>query len=98
MTEKTIHGQLVALRTGVYTVYVFQDDENNYHMCTKLPNWGSEYSLQKGDSGFLTMQAFISGEQYYDRKSSTYRTIKYTNVYFKDFIKDTNYATKDIIL
>ena len=54
----------------MYTTYVFQDDENNYHMCTKLPNWGSEYNLNKGDSGFITMQEFIGGEQYYDRISS----------------------------
>ena len=87
MTERTIHGTVVALKNGVYTVYVFQDDESNYHMCTKLPNWGSEYHLNIGDSGFLTMQEFLGGEQYYDR-----------NTDFKDFIKDSNYETKDIIL
>ena len=64
MTEKTIHGKVVAQKTGIYTVYVFQDDEGNYHMCTKLPNWGSEYNLKIGDSGFVTMQEFIGGEQY----------------------------------
>ena len=82
----------------MYTVYVFQDDENNYHMCTKLPNWGSEYRLNMGDTGFLTVQEFIGGEKYYDRNTDSYQTIKFTNVYFKDFIKDSNYETKDIIL
>ena len=84
--------------TGMYTTYVFQDDENNYHMCTKLPNWGSEYNLNKVDSGFITMQEFIGGEQYYDRISDSYQTIRFTNVYFKDFIKDSIYEKKEIVL
>ena len=70
-------------------MYVFQDDENKYHICTKLPNWGSEYDLHMGDTGFLTIQEFVGGEQYYDRK--------FTNVYFKDFIKD-NEDSRQIIL
>lgn len=78
-------------------MYVFQDDENKYHMCTKLPNWGSEYDLQKGDTGFLTIQEFAGGEQYYDRKADSYQTVKFTNVYFKDFIKD-NEDSRQIIL
>jgi hypothetical protein len=51
-----------------------------------------------GDTGFLTVQEFIGGEKYYDRNTDSYQTIKFTNVYFKDFIKDSNYETKDIIL
>ena len=86
------------MKTGMYTTYVFQDDENNYHMCTKLPNWGPEYNLSKGDSGFITMQEFIGGEQYYDRISDSYQTIRFTNVYFKDFIKDSIYEKKEIVL
>ena len=78
-------------------MYVFQDDENNYHRCTKLPNWGSEYRLNKGDTGFLTMQEFIGGEKYYDRNTDSYQTIKFTNVYFKDFIKDNEEARKIIL-
>ena len=79
-------------------MYVFQDDANNYHMCTKLPNWGSEYNLHKGDSGFVTMQEFVGGEQYFDRSTNSYQTVRFTNVYFKDFIKDSNYENEDIIL
>lgn len=77
---------------------MFQDDANNYHMCTKLPNWGSEYNLHKGDSGFITMQEFVGGEQYFDRSTNSYQTVRFTNVYFKDFIKDSNYENEDIIL
>ena len=86
------------MKTGLYTVYVFQDDANNYHMCTKLPNWGSEYNLNKGDEGFITMQEFVGGEQYFDRSTNSYQTVRFTNVYFKDFIKDSNYENKEIIL
>ena len=67
-------------------------------MCTKLPNWGSEYNLHKGDSGFITMQEFVGGEQYFDRSTNSYQTVRFTNVYFKDFIKDSNYENEDIIL
>jgi hypothetical protein len=67
-------------------------------MCTKLPNWGTEYNLSKGDSGFVTMQEFTGGEQYYDRNTSSYQTVRFTNVYFKDFIKDSIYEDKEIIL
>jgi hypothetical protein len=67
-------------------------------MCTKLPNWGSEYNLCKGDQGFITMQEFAGGEQYFDRSTNSYQTVRFTNVYFKDFIKDSNYENKEIIL
>lgn len=67
-------------------------------MCTKLPNWGSEYDLNNGDSGFVTMQEFVGGEQYYDRVTESYQTIRFTNVYLKDFIRDTKNENKEIIL
>lgn len=57
-------------------------------MCTKLPNWGSEYILHIGDSGYITLQTFIAGEEFYDRNTEKTSTIKFTNVYFKEFIKD----------
>ena len=57
-------------------------------MCTKLPNWGSEYILHIGDSGYITLQTFIAGEEFYDRNTEKISTIKFTNVYFKEFIKD----------
>lgn len=67
-------------------------------MCTKLPNWGSEYDLNNGDSGFVTMQEFVGGEQYYDRVTESYQTVRFTNVYLKDFIRDTKNENKEIIL
>ena len=55
-------------------------------MCTKLPNWGAEYNLQIGDAGFVTMQAYQAGEKYYDRLTDATSTIKFTNIYFKEFL------------
>lgn len=66
-------------------------------MCTKLPNWGSEYVLHIGDSGYVTLQSFIAGEEFYDRNTDKKSIIKFTNVYFKEFIKD-NDKTEKIIL
>lgn len=81
----------------MYTVYVFQIDDDSYRMCTKLPNWGAEYNLQIGDSGFVTTQAFEAGESFYNRKTDKNETVQFTNVYLKEFIKD-NTKTQDIIL
>jgi len=43
------------------------------------------------------MQEFVGGEQYYDRGTESYRTVKFTNVYFKDFIKDAKENDKIIL-
>ena len=77
-------------------MYVFQNDTGDLRMCTKLPNWGSEYVLHIGDSGYVTLQSFIAGEKFYNRDTDELNTIKFTNVYFKEFIKDNK--TEQIIL
>lgn len=87
MTEETFHGKLVAKRTGRYTVYVFQTDDKQYKMCTKLPNWGI-YNINIDDTGFVTTQDFVAGEQYFNRNTNTTETARFTNVYFKEFIPD----------
>ena len=66
-------------------------------MCTKLPNWGEEYNLNIGDEGFITMQTFIAGESYYNRASDKNETIRFTNVYFKEFLKDNKTKGKIIL-
>jgi len=92
----TTHAKLVAIKTGIYTIYVFQQDNSEYIMCTKLPNWGV-YSINIGDSGFLTYEYANAGDEYTDRDSGEKRIYKFTNIYFKDFIKD-NENTDKIIL
>ncbi|MDO4465551.1 MAG: hypothetical protein Q4C49_00875 [Bacillota bacterium] len=96
MIEETNHGTLVAKKDGIYTIYVFQKDNSEYLMCTKLPNWGP-YPLKIGDSGFITTQYFTAGEVFYDRNSNTERTIQYTNLYFKEFIPDAE-KTQEVLL
>ena len=87
MIEETFHGMLVQKKEGMYTLFVFQKDNNEYIMCTKLPNWGP-YIINVGDSGFVTVDTVSAGEEYYDRESG--ETVKYmfSNIYFKEFIKD----------
>lgn len=81
----------------MYTVYVFLNDTGDLRMCTKLPNWGVEYNLHIGDTGYVTLQTFIAGEEFYDRETDKKSIIRFTNVYFKEFIKDNN-KTEQIIL
>ena len=81
----------------MYTVFVFQNEDGSYRMCTKLPNWGEEYNLSVGDEGFVTMQSYIAGEQFYNRKTDKNEIIKFTNVYFKEFIKDNKNIEKIIL-
>lgn len=96
MIERTEHGTLVAKREGIYTVYVFQLDDGQYTMCTKLPNWGN-YNLDIGNSGYLTTQYAEAGELYFDRHEQVNKMFQYTNTYFKEFIKDNNYI-KEIMI
>lgn len=95
MTTKTVHGKLVAKKDGLYTVYVFQLDNNEYIMCTKLPNWGS-FQIQLDDTGFVTVEEAYQGEEYIDRITQEKKNYSFNNIYFKDFVKDNN--IKEIIL
>lgn len=64
-------------------------------MCTKLPNWDIS-DIEIGDKGYVTTMSYVAGEKYYDRNSDSQHTIKFTNVYLKDFIKVEQ--KKEIIL
>lgn len=92
----TIHCKLLAKKSGIYTVYVFQEDNGNLCMCTQLPNWGV-YNININDTGFLTYETAIAGEKYFERESQVEKTYQFTNIYFKDFIKD-NKNQEQIIL
>ena len=83
----TTHCKLVAVKKGIYTIYVFQADNGELIMCTQLPNWGV-YIINIGDSGYLSYECANAGETYYDRDSGEERTYKFSNIYFKDFLKD----------
>jgi len=96
MTE-TVHCKLVAVRNGIYTVYVFEKDNKEFIMCTKLPNWGV-YNIKTGDTGFLTYEEVLAGNSYFDRDTGETKTYQFDNVYFKDFVKDNEIIKDEIIL
>lgn len=93
--EETFYGKLIAMKNGIYTVYVFQTPTGEYKMCTKLPNWGP-YNLSIEDSGYITVEYAKAGDLYYNRITESMQTYKYTNIYFKDFVPDIK--SKEIIL
>lgn len=97
MTEETVHGTVIATRPGIYSVYVIKCDDNSLRMYTLLRNWGVEYCLNIGDTGYFTLQYYTAGEKYYNRNTDDYQIIKFTNVYFKDFIKDNKQHEKIIL-
>lgn len=96
MFEETFHGKLLQKKEGLYTLYVFQKDNGEYLMCTKLPNWGP-YQISVGDSGFCTIQIVQAGEEYYDRNTDEIIKYMFSNIYFKEFIEDKK-NIKDIVL
>ena len=92
----TTHATLVAKKSGIYEIYVFQQDNQEFIMCTKLPNWGV-YNINIGDSGFLTYEYANAGEEYFDRDTNEKRIYRFTNIYFKEFIKDIKSKEKIIL-
>lgn len=96
MNEIAIYAKLLAKKDGLYTIYVFQNLINNeYIMCTKLPNWDFG-NISIGTTGFLTYENAIAGEKYFDPKSQSFGTYNYTKLYFKNFIEDIKYNTEEI--
>jgi hypothetical protein len=96
MSEIAINAKLVAKKSGMYTVYVFQNLQNNeYIMCTKLPNWDFG-DISIGSKGFLTYENAIAGEKYFDPKNGNFQTYNYTKLYFKNFIEELENNNKEI--
>ena len=57
-------------------------------MATVLPNWGPDYCLNIGDSGFATLETVKAGDSYFNRATGQTDIYQFTNVYLKEFIKD----------
>ena len=85
--------KLLAIQEGLYTIYVFENmDEEltskfKYLSCTKLPNWIYNDRLEIGDEGFLHCEYVTAGDTYFKANSLKYEQYKYTNCYFVNFIK-----------
>lgn len=89
--EITVYVKLVAKKTDLYTLYVFQDmiDEEKFIMCTKPPNFDRP-PIQIGDVGYLTYDNVEAGTDYYNNSENNYKKYKYNNKYFINFIKENN--------
>lgn len=97
MKSKTIKGKLIAKQDGIYTLYVFELNENEFVMCTKLPNWDVS-PINIGDIGFVTFEEAVAGEKYFNPKTEDYHVYNYTNVYFKNFLKEEQTQENKIII
>lgn len=97
MKTKTIKGKLVAKKDGIYTIYVFELENNEFVMCTKLPNWDVS-PISIGDEGYVTFEEAVAGENYFNPKTENYHIYNYTNVYFKNFLKEDEFKQEKIIV
>lgn len=96
--DRITEAKLLAVREGVYTLYVFKDSINNtFIMCTRLPNWQIP-DVTIGDEGFLQYQTVKAGEEYFDVTTGEKNTFKYTNVYFINFVKKSEDINKETII
>ena len=96
--ENTIRCKLIAEKDGIYKTMVFQNLDNyEYLMCTRLPNWDCE-NLDIGSEGFLCYEFVKAGESYFDSKENKYIKYLYTNIYFKNFIKDNSKQQEILIV
>ena len=90
----TIRCKLLAIQEGQYTIYVFEnlDEElssrNKYISCTKLPNWNFNEVLELGQVGYLHCEFVTAGETYYKLSETSAAQYKYTNCYFINFIRE----------
>lgn len=98
MKEKIEEVQLIAIREGTYTMYVFKRMEDmQYIMCTKLPNWQTS-NISIGDIGFLQYQIVKAGETYYNPNTDTSEKYLYSNIYFINFIHKSDVINKKSII
>ena len=87
MVEFVTEAKLLAIKEGVYTIYVFKDNINNkYIMCTRLPNWQVQ-EINIGDEGYLQYQEIKAGDEYYDISIEKNKKYNYSNIYFNNFVK-----------
>ena len=97
MIEKVVKATLVAIRQSTYTMYVFKLDNDEYIMCTRLPNWQTP-DISEGDEGFLQYQIVKAGETYYDPDTGETIKYKYSNIYFKNFVLLSEDVNKNSII
>ncbi len=94
----TFYGEVVAVRPGQYTMYVFKNlDEKDsslfrYFTVTQLPNWDIP-ALSIGDTGFAECEYVNAGDTYYQVSTGNVETYNYTVCYMLNFIKQQQKIT-----
>ena len=90
--------KLVAVKEGLYSMYVFKDlDTSKYIMCTKLPNWNMP-NIAIGEEGFIKYQEVMAGQEYYNPSSEQTEKYKYSNLYLISYINKSEISGSNIIL
>ena len=98
MGRRVVYTELVAIKEGEYTNYVFKDlTTSSYIMCTKLPNWKVP-DITIGSRGYLSYVEVSAGEKYYDSLTETQRIYNYSNTYFDNFILKQEIVNSELIL
>ena len=98
MLTLTKHVKLLATRQGNYTMYVFQDlDDNEFIMCTRLPNWQTP-EIEIGSEGWLQYNMVKAGDKYYHPDTDTYIKYDYTNSYYVNFVHKSEKIKNDSII
>lgn len=92
--EKTFYGKVVGKKEGIYTLYVFETNDQ-YIMCTQLPNWNMKIDID--DIGFVTVEEITAGDKYYDRTTNSEKIYQFSNIYLKNFIKDNLNKTEILV-
>ena len=80
--------ELVAIRDAYYSIYVFKTADNDYIMCTRLPNWQVP-EIEIGMKGFLQYQIVKAGDEYITPEGEAI-VYKYSNCYFLNFVNNTD--------
>lgn len=89
--------ELLAIREGTYTIYVFKDlNTSEFLMCTRLPRWQTP-DITIGEKGFLNYKDVKAGETYFNTETETNEYYNYTNRYYMNFVKRTTTDKGDII-
>jgi hypothetical protein len=95
MTDKV---KLLVTKHGTYTVYVFENVKTGeYIMCTRLPNWQCS-EISGGDIGYLEYKVVNAGDTYFDVSQNKEIQYAYSNVYFINFIQDTEMVKQNEII
>lgn len=66
-------------------------------LCTRLPNWQVP-EIQIGDAGFLEYQVVEAGQEYFDIVQEKMTKYLYSNVYFINFVLQTDILKNNEII